>query len=142
MRRHVARGEKRRHVCALQGLFALSEGLHPRVNAAVFFDLIVEIVHVEQIGQNPEDDLAGFGGKEITGTEFEVLPGDDFSAVGLGENSSLVERIEEHLAVAGNEMSGQVDAVDFHSGPTTDHDVEKGEGDRNADAQIDHIGEE
>src|SRR4029453_5001051 len=50
--------------------------------------------------------------------------------------------IEEHLTVAGDEMSRQIDPIDFHSRATGNHPVKNRQGNGNAHARLNDVRKE
>ena len=104
------------------------------------FALAVE--DVEKVGEHAGEHLTRGGEGEVPVFEFLILAAEDFRAVLAGEDAAVMERVEEHVVVAAEKVSGQIHAGDIEAGALADEHVNEGEGDGDAFARVEHAGEE
>ncbi len=112
------------------------------LDALVEGGLASAVVDVEEVGENAGQHLPRGGGSQMPILQLLVLAAEDFFAVAVGENAAVMEGIEEDGAVAGQEMSGQINPFDRCPGALADEYVDKGQADGDALARVEDAGQE
>ena len=57
--------------------------------------------------------------------QLNSLPGKNAAQIVPLKNPAAVEGIEKKISVPCNEVAREIDAIDFHAPPRTDHHVER-----------------
>lgn len=123
----------------IDGRSNLADRAEPAIDFCMAFAFPVKVVDIQQIGQDPCENLSGCGGDQMTGLKPEILSKHEHLTVLLGHDSSAVKGIKNHVFVPREEVAGQVDPINDHAGAKGHHAIKQREGNGDSHAGFNHM---